>query len=63
MLFRSQHQIGRKPFPNWEGVQVTLDMMASDTPGVKQLNPRQLFDLSVLNELERAGFIDGLYAR
>jgi hypothetical protein len=38
-------------------------MMASDTPGVKQLNPRQLFDLSVLNELERAGFIDGLYAR
>jgi len=58
-----QHQIGRKPFPNWEGVQVTLDMMASDTPGVKQLKARQLFDLSVLNELERTGFIDGLYAR
>jgi hypothetical protein len=58
-----QHQIGRKPFPNWDGVQATLDMMVSDTPGVKNVKARQLFDLTVLEELERAGFIDGLYAR
>jgi ABC-type nitrate/sulfonate/bicarbonate transport system substrate-binding protein len=63
-LYRThqQHQIGRKPFPNWEGVQATLDMMVSDTPGVKNVKPRQLFDLTVLDELERAGFIEGLYA-
>ena len=62
-LYRThqQHQIGRKPFPNWEGVQATLDMMVSDTPAVKQVKARQLFDLSVWDELERAGFIDGLY--
>ena len=64
-LYRThqQHQIGRKPFPNWDGVQATLDMMVSDTPGVKNVKARQLFDLTVLEELERAGFIDGLYAR
>ena len=64
-LYRThqQHQIGRKPFPNWEGVQATLDMMVSDTPAVKQVKARQLFDLSVWDELERAGFIDGLYVR
>jgi hypothetical protein len=38
-------------------------MMVSDTPGVKNVKSRQLFDLTVLEELERAGFIDGLYAR
>jgi hypothetical protein len=35
----------------------------SDTPAVKQVKAKQLFDLSVLDELERAGFIDGLYGR
>lgn len=64
-LYRThqQHHIGRKPFPNWEGVQVTLDMMVYDNPAVKQIKAKQLFDLSVLEELDRTGFIDGLYAR
>jgi len=48
---------------DWDGVQATLDMMVSDTPGVKNVKARQLFDLTVLEELERAGFIDGLYVR
>lgn len=58
-----QHQIGRKPYPDWEAVQATLDMMAPDTPGVKKLKPRELFDLSLLEELDRSGFIDGLYEK
>jgi len=56
-----QHQIGRKPYPDWEAVQATLDMMAPDTPGVKKLKPKELFDLSLLEELDRSGFIDRLY--
>jgi NitT/TauT family transport system substrate-binding protein len=56
-----QHQIGRKPYPDWEAVQATLDMMAPDTPGVKKLKPKELFDLSLLEELDRSGFIDALY--
>ena len=58
-----QHQIGRKPFPNWDGVKATLDVMASDTPAVKQIQPKQLFDLSVLDELDKSGFVDNLYKR
>jgi hypothetical protein len=38
-------------------------MMVSDAPGVKNVKARQLLDLTVLEELERAGFIEGLYAR
>jgi len=62
-IYRShqQHQIGPKPYPNWEAVQATLDMMAPDDPGVRKLNPRGLFDLSLLEELDRSGFIDRLY--
>jgi ABC-type nitrate/sulfonate/bicarbonate transport system substrate-binding protein len=56
-----QHQIGRKPYPNWEATQAMLDIMATDDPGVKKLNPKQLFDLSILEELDRSGWIEGLY--
>ncbi len=63
-IYRShqQHQIGRKPYPDWEAVQATLDMMAPDEPDVKRLRPKNLFDLSILEELDRSGFIDKLYA-
>jgi NitT/TauT family transport system substrate-binding protein len=63
-IYRShqQHQIGRKPYPDWEAVQATLDMMAPDEPDVKKLRPKDLFDLSILEELDRSGFIDKLYA-
>jgi NitT/TauT family transport system substrate-binding protein len=62
-VYRShqQHQIGRKPYPDWEAVNATLDMMAPDTPGVRNLKPKELFDLSLLEELDRSGFIDRLY--
>jgi NitT/TauT family transport system substrate-binding protein len=62
-LYRThqQHQIGRKPFPNWEAVKVTLDMMVPDTPEVQKLSPKSLFDMSLLEELDRSGFIDKLY--
>ena len=58
-----QHQIGRKPFPDWEAVQTTLDMMAPDEPAVKKLRAKELFDLSILEELNQSGFIDALYQR
>jgi hypothetical protein len=38
-------------------------MMVSDTPGVKQVKAKKLFDLTVLEEVDRAGFIEGLYGR
>lgn len=58
-----QHQIGRKPFPDWQAVQATLDMMAPDEPAVKKLKAKDLFELSILEELNQSGFIDGLYQR
>jgi len=58
-----QHQIGRKPFPTWDGVKAMLDVMASDTPSVKQIQAKQLFDFSVLYELDNSGFIYNLYKK
>jgi len=40
-----------------------LDVMASDTPSVKQIQAKQLFDFSVLDELDNSGFIDNLYKK
>jgi NitT/TauT family transport system substrate-binding protein len=62
-LYRThqQHQIGRKPFPNWEAVKVTLDMMVPDNPEVKKVSAKSLFDLSLLEEIDRSGFINQLY--
>lgn len=35
--------------------------MGADEAGVKRLNPKDLFDLSILEESDRSGWIDGLY--
>src|SRR5213594_2285396 len=43
------------PYPTTEGIQATLDFMAEREPRVKQFQPKDFVDISLLEEIEKAG--------
>ena len=51
----------KKPYPSLEGLQVQLDMIAETDPRAKNIRPEQLVNLKIIEELDKSGFIDGLY--
>ncbi len=51
----------RKPYPTLAGVKTILDSLATKEPKARQAKPEQFVDLSIVEELDRSGFIDGLY--
>jgi ABC-type nitrate/sulfonate/bicarbonate transport system substrate-binding protein len=53
--------IPARPRGSEEGWKNLLDSIGSPNPKVKSLESKDLFDYSFLNEIERSGFIDGLY--
>lgn len=57
-----QHVMGRKPYPDMKAVQATLDIMSAREPAVKKLKADELFNLTLLRQLDQSGFIDQLYA-
>lgn len=53
--------IEKKPYPSSEGIQALLDMAALKNPKAKTAKPAEFIDTSWLAELDKSGFIDGLY--
>lgn len=51
----------RKPYPNSEGLQAQLEFIGETDARTKSAKPDQLVDLTILEELDKSGFIDGLY--
>lgn len=51
----------RKPYPTVEGMKTVLDELASKVPAAKAAQPREFMDTRFIEELDRSGFIDGLY--
>jgi NitT/TauT family transport system substrate-binding protein len=51
----------RKPYPTVEGMKAVLDELALKLPAAKTAQPREFMDTRFLEELDRSGFIDGLY--
>jgi NitT/TauT family transport system substrate-binding protein len=51
----------RKPYPTVEGMKTVLDELALKVPAAKTAQPREFMDTRFIEELERSGFIDGLY--
>ncbi len=43
------------PYPTTEGIQATLDFMAEREPRVKQFQPKDFVDISLLEEIEKTG--------
>lgn len=50
-----------KPYPTLEGFKVIFAELSEKIPAAKTADPRDFVDVSFLEQLDRAGFIDGLY--
>jgi NitT/TauT family transport system substrate-binding protein len=51
----------RKPYPTVEGMKTVLDELALKVPAAKAAQAREFMDTRFIEELDRSGFIDGLY--
>ena len=51
----------RKPYVSINGVKAVLEHIGLKNPKAKEVNPEMFFDSSFIGELDRSGFIDGLY--
>jgi len=52
----------RKPYPSVEGLNNVQRLMKLRNPAVADLKPESLVDAKLIQELDRSGFIDELYA-
>jgi NitT/TauT family transport system substrate-binding protein len=57
----SQRLIRRVPHPDREGIQTIIDQLAKTRPQMKNLNPSDFIDASILKEIEDSGFVKKLY--
>jgi ABC-type nitrate/sulfonate/bicarbonate transport system substrate-binding protein len=57
----SQRLIRRVPYPDPEGIQTIIDQLAKTRPQMKNLNPNDFIDPSILKEIEDSGFAKKLY--
>ena len=50
-----------KPYPNMESFKTIFKDVSERIPAAKSANPREFVDTSFLEELDKSGYIDGLY--
>ena len=50
-----------KPYPSAEGFKTILDDLAKKLPAARTANPREFMDARFIQELDKSGYIDGLY--
>jgi NitT/TauT family transport system substrate-binding protein len=50
-----------KPYPNLESFKTIFKDVSERIPAAKTANPKEFVDTSFLEELDKAGYIDGLY--
>jgi NitT/TauT family transport system substrate-binding protein len=50
-----------KPYPSLEGFKTIIQDASDRIPAAKAANPRDFIDVSLLQELDKSGFIDALY--
>jgi NitT/TauT family transport system substrate-binding protein len=53
--------IQRKPYPTLEGFKAVFAELAEQIPAAKNADPKDFVDTRILEELDRSGYIDGLY--
>jgi NitT/TauT family transport system substrate-binding protein len=51
----------RKPYPTLEGFKNIIAELSPQIPAAKTADPKDFVDVKFLEELDRSGFIDGLY--
>jgi len=50
-----------KPYPNPESFKTIFKDVSDRIPAAKTANPKDFMDTSFLEELDKSGYIDGLY--
>jgi ABC-type nitrate/sulfonate/bicarbonate transport system substrate-binding protein len=50
-----------KPYPSVEGFRTIIKDASDRLPAARTANPKDFMDTSLLKELDRSGYIDGLY--
>jgi NitT/TauT family transport system substrate-binding protein len=50
-----------KPYPSLEGFKTIIQDASERIPAAKKANPRDFIDVSLLEELDRSGYMDALY--
>jgi ABC-type nitrate/sulfonate/bicarbonate transport system substrate-binding protein len=55
--------VSKRPYPTLKGIQFLLDEVAAKLPNAKTAKPEQFVDLSLLQQLEKEGFIAELAKR
>jgi ABC-type nitrate/sulfonate/bicarbonate transport system substrate-binding protein len=50
-----------KPYPSAEGFKTIVDDLAKKLPAARTANPRDFMDARFIQELDKSGYIDGLY--
>jgi NitT/TauT family transport system substrate-binding protein len=50
-----------KPYPSIEGFKTIIEDASERIPAAKKANPKDFIDVSLLEELDKSGFIDALY--
>jgi len=53
--------IQRKPYPTLDGFKAVFAELAEQIPAAKNADPKDFIDTRILEELDRSGYIDGLY--
>ena len=51
----------RKPYPTLEGFKAVFAELAEQIPAARNADPKDFVDTRILEELDRSGYIDGLY--
>ena len=56
-----REMVPTKPYPSIDGFKTIIQDAVARIPAAKNANPKDFIDTSLLEELDRSGYIDGLY--
>lgn len=57
----AERLIPMKPYPSVKGIQLVIGEVASRNPAARSATPEQFIDATLMEEIDRSGFIDRLY--
>lgn len=60
-MYEEVDELPQKPYPTVEGIKATMAFY--DTPEMKKHKAEDWYDSSIMTELDKSGFIDGLYKK
>jgi ABC-type nitrate/sulfonate/bicarbonate transport system substrate-binding protein len=53
--------VPKKPYATDKGIQAVLDALALRNPAAKKFKPKDFYDMSYLQELDKSGFLDAVF--